>query len=161
MHGPVLGQVVRAALVEEDGLLADGAGEAQGAAARRESTAIARRADVAAGPRARGGAAAADDAGVRLREYGELVGFLVGARPGDVRDGAAGVGARLGRRVRRRLHAHGAGEAQRVPAGQQHRLAEELLAGRAAQLVLHAWASVVHSVETSEDACSSIAGVLG
>jgi len=66
LHRPILGQVVGAALVEVDGLLADGAREAEGASGRREAAPVARGADVAARSRARG-RAAANHAGVGLR----------------------------------------------------------------------------------------------
>lgn len=129
LHRAVLGQIVGAALVEVNGLLADRAREAESTAGWRE-TAVSRGADIAARSRARR-RAAANHAGVRLRQDRQLVGLLIGA--GRV----GGVGGGLRRRVRRRLQIHRAGEAQRVPAGQQHRLHEQLLAGGTSQLVLH------------------------
>lgn len=66
LHRPILGQIVGTALVEVDGLLADGAREAEGAAGRREAAAVARGTDVAARSRARG-RAAANHAGIGLR----------------------------------------------------------------------------------------------
>jgi len=88
LHRPILGQVVGAALVKVDRLLADGARQAQGAAGRREA-AVARRADVASRSRT-GGRAAADHAGIGLRQDGQFVGFLVGA--GRVRRVGGGLG---------------------------------------------------------------------
>lgn len=109
LHRAVLGQIVGAALIEVYGLLTDRAREAEGTAGRWEA-AVPRGADVAAGT-GTGGRAAADHAGIGLREDRQLVGLLVGA--GRV----GGVGSGLRRRVRRRLQIHRAAEAQRVPAG--------------------------------------------
>lgn len=138
-HRPVLGQVVRAVVVEVDGLLAGRARQRirTGRDRREHDAADVRCAHIAVRP------AVAHHAAVGLAEYGQFVRLRMIV--GRVRLGGA---AAAGRRIaavllrcrglfQRPLYVHGAVQAQGMVARQQHRVVEELLAGGAVELVLH------------------------
>jgi len=141
-HRPVLGQVVRAVVVEVHGLPASRTRQRIRAGHDRwerddASADVAGRAQVAVRP------AVAHHAAVRLAEYGQLVRLWMAA-VGRVRLGRA---ATAGRRVtavllrrgrlQRPLRVHRTVQAQSMVARQQHRVVEQLLAGNAVQFVFH------------------------
>lgn len=150
-HGTVLGQVVRAVVVEVDGLAARRTGQRvrAGGRGREHQPVHVWRAHVTVGP------AVAHHAAVRLAQYGQLVRLRM-VQVGRVRLGAdrrrgcgrgaaaatasrrvAAVLLRTGRRVQRPLRVHRAVQAHGVVARQQHRVVEKLFARDTVQFVFH------------------------
>lgn len=139
-HRPVLGQVVRAIVIEVDGLLTGRTRQRirTGHDRRERDAAHVGRAQVAVRP------AVAHHAAVRLAEDGQLVRLRMVV--GRVRLGcAAAAGSRvsavllllLAGRLQRPLRVDRTVKAQCMVARQQHRIVEQLLAGDTVQFVFH------------------------